>query len=196
MGARAEATEATRARILDTTFELVFELSYDELTLREVADRAGVSFQTVLRHFGTKDGLIAAVAESRTGDEYVRRVARPGDAADAAAVLCARYEEIADGSLHWEMLEDRVEAVGVGIRAAREGHRAWLGGLFADALAPLPATGRSQLLLLLVAATDINTWRLWRRRLGLSASDTQAAMVSMMEAALEHARSATREQQG
>jgi AcrR family transcriptional regulator len=187
MRARAETTEATRAKILDSTFALVFEVSYDELTLRGVADRAGVSFQTVLRHFGSKDGLIAAVAEFHADDEYLRRVARPGDAADVAATLCGRYEEIADASAKWEAFEDRVDAVGLGIRRARDGHRAWLVGVFADALAGLPEAERSQLVAQLYAATDINTWRLWRRRLALSAAETHAAMTSMMEAVLEQA---------
>lgn len=187
MRARAESTAATRKAIIEATYEMVLEMSYEELTLRKVADRAGVTFQTVLRHFGTKDGLITAVAETYSKKEYTLRIARPGDTTNIAATLCARYEETADATASWEALEDRVSGIGTAIRLSREGHRTWLAGMFADALAPIAAADRDQLLAQLYAATDINTWRLWRRRLDLSSAETQAAMVAMLDAVLAHA---------
>ncbi|HWO84541.1 MAG TPA: hypothetical protein VNM38_12250, partial [Solirubrobacterales bacterium] len=50
MKARAEAAEATRRKILEAVEVAFEELFYDEITLTEVARRAGVSVQTVLRH--------------------------------------------------------------------------------------------------------------------------------------------------
>ena len=195
MTARAAATEATRAKILASTHALILELSYEELTLRRVAAHAGVTFQTVLRHFGTKDGLISAVAESASADEYELRVARPGDPADVAATLCNRYEEIADATTSWEALEDRVEAIAEGIRIAREGHRAWLAAMFAEALAPLSTAERRSVLAQLYVATDINSWRLLRRRLGYSAAETTHVMTALIEGAISRkptARARTR----
>src|SRR4051794_25315840 len=90
MGKRAQDVEATRERILRATFDLMFDCSYEELTLQRVADRADTTFQTVLRHFGSKDGLIGAVAAWGSPREYELRRARPGDAADVARVLCER----------------------------------------------------------------------------------------------------------
>ena len=142
MKARAEATQATRARILESTYALIPTCSYDELTLQRVGEHAGVTFQTVLRHFGTKDGLLAAAAIEGTAKETARRDARAGDTADVARVLCERYEEVADTHAHWEALEERVPVIREGLQKAREGHKSWLEEKFAVALAPLDARRR------------------------------------------------------
>ena len=176
--------QATRARILASTFDLVFECSYEELTLQRVAERADTTFQTVLRHFGSKDNLLAAVAEQYAPEESASRTVAPGDVVGVAGVLCDRYEATADALLQWEALEDRVDAIGAALRRTRDEHRAWLEGVFADALSPLTRTERRRRVAQLYAATDINTWRLWRRRLGMSASDTRLTMEATVRAVL------------
>ena len=184
MGERARSVEATRARILESTFALIFECSYEELTLQKVAERAGTTFQTVLRHFDAKDNLIGAVAERFAPEESASRHVAAGDVASVARVLCDRYEATADATLQWEALEDRVEAIGTALRRTRDEHRAWLEEAFADALSALTRTERRRRVAQLYAATDINTWRLWRRRLGMSARDTRLAMESALRALL------------
>lgn len=184
MRARAEAVEAMKARILDSAYALMTTGSYEELTLDKVAADADTTVQTVLRHFKNKDGLITGVAEQLGGREFERRDPRPGDARDIARILCARYEEIADANLQWELLEDRVEALGRAIAQARELHRSWLERMFADVLQPLDAPSRARVIAELFAATDINTWRLWRRRLKLSQHQTRRVMTELIEAVL------------
>jgi len=48
--------------------ELIAECGLDELTLREVAVRAGVSRATAYREFGDKTGLIGAVAQHEVAE--------------------------------------------------------------------------------------------------------------------------------
>lgn len=48
----------TRARILDATLDLVSEEGLARVALESVGRRAGVSRQTVYRHFGNRQGLI------------------------------------------------------------------------------------------------------------------------------------------
>lgn len=186
MRARADSTIATRERILDAAYASIFERSYDELTLQLVAERAGVTFQTVLRHFGTKDGLIAATAQARAGREAQYRKARPGDAHDVARVLAARYEVIADAMYNYEALEDKNAVLGEALARARNMHGAWLEQMFGAALAKRPGAARRELLVQLYAVTDINTYRLWRRRLGLGPKQATAAMARAIEALLNH----------
>jgi AcrR family transcriptional regulator len=65
MGRRAEAIAATRKAILDVTIK-----SGDPRTsLAEVARLAGVSERTVLRYFGSRDGLVTAVIREVLADE-------------------------------------------------------------------------------------------------------------------------------
>ena len=60
MVARAEATAASRERIVDSTERLFEELASDRFSLEDVATGAGTTVQTVLRHFGSKDQLLRA----------------------------------------------------------------------------------------------------------------------------------------
>jgi AcrR family transcriptional regulator len=184
MRARAESTRATRERILDSAHALMLERSYDVLTLADVAEAAGVTFQTVLRHFGSKDGLVAAVAQSRGQQEFARRDALSGDARDVARVLCDRYEATGDAMVHWEALEDRVEVVGRAIAGARAGHAAWLRDKFSGQLESLGPREARLTIAALQAVTDIGTWRLWRRRLGLPKADVRTNMERLIEGAL------------
>ena len=67
MGARAQAVEETRRRILDALIALAGERPFAEITLDTVAERAGVSVQTVLRQFGSRDGLFAEAMDAGHG---------------------------------------------------------------------------------------------------------------------------------
>src|SRR6185503_7552104 len=60
MEARAKSTEATRLKILEAVEVSFQELFYDEMTLAAIAERAGVSVQTILRHFDSKESLFTA----------------------------------------------------------------------------------------------------------------------------------------
>ena len=65
---RAEATAATRARIMDAARDLLAEKPYSEVTMAEIGTRAGIAFSAITYHFGSKRGLLVAlfdeVAES------------------------------------------------------------------------------------------------------------------------------------
>jgi AcrR family transcriptional regulator len=83
MSARAEATARTGERILDAAIDLFWEQPTDRLSLEDVARRADVSVQTVIRRFGGKDGLLAAAGE--------REAARRARAAPSEPRPTSRY---------------------------------------------------------------------------------------------------------
>jgi AcrR family transcriptional regulator len=60
--------QSTRERILEAARRSVAERGYDGVSLDQLALSVGVTKQTVLHHFGSKDGLIAAVL-ARCADE-------------------------------------------------------------------------------------------------------------------------------
>jgi TetR/AcrR family transcriptional regulator len=68
--AGSQAGEAREA-LLEAAHELMAEKGYPQVTLREVAERAGVHPALVSYHFGNKEGLlrsvVAAVAETMRG---------------------------------------------------------------------------------------------------------------------------------
>src|SRR5260370_42666326 len=72
MVARAEAAATTAERILDAAVEVFWELPTDQISLDEIARRAGVTVQTVIRRFGGREGLLAAA-----GERAAAKVGRP-----------------------------------------------------------------------------------------------------------------------
>src|SRR5262245_44333330 len=95
MTARAETAADTGRRIVAAAKELFLSLDYEEVTLQAIAERAGITLQTVIRRFGSKEGLVNAVADE-WGDEIhrSRTVTRPGDIDEAVRLLVASYEEM------------------------------------------------------------------------------------------------------
>ena len=63
MVARAETMVATRERIVQAALKLLLEQAYEDVTLAAIAEAAGVSHQTVLNHFASKENVAAAAAE-------------------------------------------------------------------------------------------------------------------------------------
>jgi AcrR family transcriptional regulator len=178
MGARAEAVEETRRRILDAELALVGERPFAEITLEVVAARAGVSVQTVLRQFGSRDALFAAGLESGMSRVAEERHTPPGDAEAAVRVVMDHYERRGRAALlmlDQEGHDDVARKVTDGGKAM---HRQWVTESFA------PATSDEAVLDLLVVATDVYTWKLLRLDRGLSRAVTERRMHDLVDAIL------------
>jgi AcrR family transcriptional regulator len=72
--------EVVREEILQAADELLAERMPAEVTVRDVAERAGVQHSVVHRHFATKDRLLAEVVQ-RTSARYAEAVAEGDDPA-------------------------------------------------------------------------------------------------------------------
>jgi AcrR family transcriptional regulator len=186
MVARAEAAATTAERILDAAVEVFWQLPTDQLSLDEVARRAGVTVQTVIRRFGGREGLLAAGVERET--EKVRRrrnEAVPGDTAGAVRILVADYEITGDLVMKMLAEEGRVPGLKPIVDSGREVHRAWCAKVFAPTLARLRGLERRRRLAQFVAVCDVYTWKLLRRDAGLSRRQTELAMVELLKPLLE-----------
>jgi AcrR family transcriptional regulator len=189
MVARAKSAAATGERILDAAVEVFWELPGEQVSLDEVARRAGVTVPTVLRRFGGRDALVAAAAARET--ERVRRQrdeAPVGDVPGAVSVLLDHYEAMGDRVLRLLAEEQRVPALREIAELGRAAHREWCARVFASALAGREGVGRRRRLAQLVAVCDVYTWKLLRRDAGLSRRQTELALVELLEPMLEGAR--------
>src|SRR5262249_62028582 len=95
MTARADAAAATRERILDAAVAVFWERPLVDISLEEVARRAGVSLPTVIRHVRDRAGLIAAAGERE--DERIRQQRDEGAGGGvraAARGLGGHHEEL------------------------------------------------------------------------------------------------------
>jgi AcrR family transcriptional regulator len=181
MTARAEAAEATAQAIISAARALFAERQYDQVSLPVIAERAGVTVQTVLRRFGSKEDLFATAAQQRSGQIHADREAAPP--ADLSH-LVAHYERWGDEQAHLLTQEARVPAVRAITDAGRRYHRDWVTSAYAPALATLPPATRRRKLAQLTAVTDLATWRLLRRELGLGQDQTTAAIRELVNACL------------
>jgi AcrR family transcriptional regulator len=173
---RSAAAEATHDRIVEAASELFLAHSYGDVTLTTIAKAAGVSHQTVLNHFGTKAGVVAAVAEvmgQRTTDA---RRTEPGDLVGAVHALVGEYERMGDANVRWAV-ED-IPELAPHMDGARAGHQAWLQEVF-DAQLPDEPDARRRAVVALHAATDVFTWKLLRRDLGLDRDETESTMARL-----------------
>jgi AcrR family transcriptional regulator len=186
MVARAESAAATGERILDAAVEAFWEPPVGQASLDEVARRAGVSVQTVIRRFGGRDGLLAAAVEregERVGSQ--RDEAPAGDVAGAVRVLVEHYESMGDRVLAMLAEEQRTPALREIADTGRASHRDWCARVFAAALEPHTGGERRRRLAQLVAICDVYMWKLLRRDAGLSRRQTEVALVELLEPLME-----------
>lgn len=181
MTARARSVEQTRTRILDATVALHLERLAAEISLGHIADRAGVSVQTVLRHFGTRDDLVeAALDHARTTTVEERRTP-VGDVREAVRVLVDHYEARGDGVIVL-LAQERTDQLARRItEQGRALHRAWVEEVFAPFL---DRPDHDALVDLLVVATDVYAWKLLRRDRGLSRDSTEARTTRLVSSVL------------
>jgi AcrR family transcriptional regulator len=184
MTTRRERAERTRLRILDATFELWFEKRSVEIVLTDVAERADVSVQSILRHFGSKEGLFDETFEHAQSAVDEERQTPVGDVDRAIEVIMSHYEVRGDAVLRMlaqEFWDDHARRV---TDNGRRMHRQWVETVFAPQLATLSPQSREQRIDLLVVASDVYTWKLLRRDRALSRAETERRMAHLVRAVL------------
>lgn len=189
MTLRAQLAADTAERIIDAAEGLLADGPLPSVTLKAIATRADVTVQTVLRHMGSRDGCLEAVARRIAARvEEQRGRSQPGDVDAAITDLVAHYE--AEGRLVLNLLAQESGAEPLARRAAATGrafHRAWVRRCFAPWLDAWDAeaeeiTVRTDAL---VAATDLYVWKLLRLDLGRSREATEAVVDRLVRNVLE-----------
>ncbi|MGH2904068.1 MAG: TetR/AcrR family transcriptional regulator [Solirubrobacteraceae bacterium] len=180
--ARAQAQQRTRDALLDAASEELSKAGSSKASLETVAAKAGVTKQTALRHFGSKDGLIdAAFRRLSEGVRKERGAAPVGDVPGAARNLMEHYERYGDmmmrllGEGHLFYLLRRATDHG------RQVHVEWVKRTFAPQLESLRGAERERRTAQLVAVCDVYVWKLLRRDMKLSARQAEIALVELIE---------------
>jgi AcrR family transcriptional regulator len=176
-GRRAEAAEARTEAILEAALAAFVAKPFDQITLAEVAERAGVGVQTLIRRVQTKDGLVRAVNEwavAAIGE--ARGEPDSSDPATVAAAVARQYERFGDLIDRSTRQADVSPALAESARGGREAHRAWIETAFADEI----ARGGPALTGQLIALCGVELWLVLRRDGGLGpeqARDTVAQLI-------------------
>ncbi len=182
MRQRADAVEKTRERILGAGMALWHERLSLSIGLADIAERAGVTVRTVLRHFGSREVLFDELMVRAQADVATERETPVGDVGLAVATLVEHYE--IRGDVVMRMLEEaRVDERLAGlVQDGRRFHRRWVRAVFAPQLASLPDARAIEDLL--VVATDVYTWQLLRRDAGIGRRGTEQRIRMLVDALL------------
>jgi len=184
MRERAESTAATRERIVHATITTAMERRTLEVTLMEVSERAGVTVQTVLRHFGSREGLLDAATAVAGAEVDAERRVTPGDVREAVRAVVGHYERVGDFVVALLAESQRSERARAITEPGKALHREWVREHFAPYLMRLDDVGAEALADLLVVGTDLYTWVLLRRDRGLTRAQTEQRMIMLVEAVL------------
>ena len=184
MQARAASTVRTGERILRAVLDLHVERFHDQITLEAVAERAGVTVQTVLRRFASKDALVSAGAEHARSQIQRHRLAAPvGDIPAAVDNLLDHCHAFGASALRLLAQEDRVPQLKTIADRGRAFHYEWVDRTFASFLDESP--DRRRLRAELIALADVCVWKVLHLDLGLDRRTMRKALIHMITAAVD-----------
>lgn len=179
---RALSAAETTHRILVSTVEEFWQSPTPDLRLQTIASAAGVTVQTILRQFGSKENLM--LGATKFEGERILALRNPEDVASLDAAihqLVTHYEVMGDRVLRMLAEESRIPALSEIVDSGRKQHQEWCRVVFARTLASLPGPQRKIRLAQFVAICDVYTWKILRRDSGLSSKSTERAIVDMLK---------------
>jgi AcrR family transcriptional regulator len=187
--ARAEAQQRTRNALLDAATDEFFEGDWLKASLESLAARAGVTKQTLLRHFGSKDGLLIQALLSLGTDARDQRWNAPkGDVAGAVENLLDHYEAWGKRSMRLGAWQGGPPLLALISQAARQFHYDWVEHAFAPQLEGLRGKARTRRRAALIALCDVQTWWIWSHDLGLPRSEVKAILTDLIERSIAEAQ--------
>ncbi len=181
--ARAKARQRTREALIDAALDEFFEGSWEKASLEMLAAKAGVTKQTLLRHFGSKTGLLMQAVASRSSEALNQRWSAPrGDIEGAVENVLDHYEIWGERSLRigaW--LGGANPALARLSQGARQLHYDWVEYAFGPQLEQLEGRERVRCRATLIVLCDVRTWWLLSNDLGFERSEILATLTNAIE---------------
>ena len=190
--ARAQAQERTRDALLDAAIEEFYGDRWAKTSLEALAARAGVTKQTLLRHFGSKDGLLMqAMVRGASQVLDQRWSVPPGDVEKAVANLLDHYEAWGERAMRIGAWQSSGPAVLSKLsQMARQVHYNWVGYVFGPWLENLEQDARVRRRATLIALCDVQTWWLLSHDLGFARPELLATLTEAIQAVIAQERQA------
>jgi AcrR family transcriptional regulator len=183
--ARAAAQDRTRRALLAAADRAFFSGPWDQASLDAIAADAGVSKQTLLRHFGSKEGLLEQTFLHGFEQVRAQRLAAPqDDLRGAIDNLLAHYERHGKRAMRIGAPagDHQIEPFA---RRAREMHYAWVEHAFGAWLDRVSGRERARLRAALIVACDVQAWWILAHDLGLERRDVRATLILTVGRLLE-----------
>ncbi len=173
MQTRTKSAEITRQKILSAVVNLWSSYAINEISLEMVAEHSGLTMRTILRKFGSREGMLtASIAHASEKILHARDLAPAGNLTKALEVLLSEYEATGDAVIRTIMLQDSLPFAKSIIQGGIQIHRDWCKRVFAPYLPSLESDSYEMELSAFVCATEIYLWKLLRRDLNKSYKQT------------------------
>ncbi|MFD2203353.1 TetR/AcrR family transcriptional regulator [Shivajiella indica] len=186
MTARAKKASENEINIMKAAVELWVDFSIQDITLEKVAEKSGVTVRTILRKFGSKEGLIEACVENDTASRRNSRdLAVTGEYKNALDILLQDYEKLGDASFRTLAVEKELPIARKILNRGRKSHREWCARIFSTDLPEVNAPDYEHKLLTFITATEFYLWKLLRRDLGKSYEETFEVFKSLVEGLIQ-----------
>lgn len=184
---RQKKAEETKLEIIKALGNLWGQHSIIDITLEMVAEEAGVTTRTILRKFGSREGLMeASLAFDPAGISANRNEARVGDVDHILQTLLDNYEKIGEAALRTIFLESELEiARKIGARG-RFIHKQWCERVFEPFLPDKDTAAYEIQLASFIATTEIYLWKLLRKDLKFSRKKTFSVFKNMVEGVIQN----------
>ena len=166
---RTRQRELGRQTIVDACADLVTERHHLDFTMREIAERAGVSLRTVYNHFPTRQDLLAALGSEFNDQMQIRGGREVGDVHDLDGML----EAIASNHRSFEEVGGISEAFAqmpladVGVDASRAERTTAIVQLMTEAMPDVPDADAQAIALMLRHLLSHRSWFWLTREYGL-----------------------------
>jgi AcrR family transcriptional regulator len=183
---RAKAQERTREALIAAASDEFFEGNWLKSSLDSLSSKAGVTRQTLLRHFGSKDGLLIQALMRGAAQVRDQRWSAPTtDISGAVENVLDHYEEWGERSVRIGAWQRGPTVLALFANAARQIHYEWVEYAFAQWLEPLDEQTRARRRAVLIALCDVQTWWILSNDIGLPRQEIHAILTDQIERALE-----------
>jgi AcrR family transcriptional regulator len=184
--ARAAAQERTREALLNAATEEFYAGRWQHASLELLAKKAGVTKQTLLRHFGTKeDLLLKALLRAYVEIRDQRWSAPPGNLRGVLDNLLDHYEAWGERSMSVGAFQGEAGGLDTFAQAAREFHYAWVDYAFGPWLESRRSKARARCRASLIALCDVHTWWTLSHDLGLARAEVHATLTDVIKGVLK-----------
>ncbi len=183
---RAKAQERTREALIEAATDEFFEGNWLKTSLDSLSRRAGVTRQTLLRHFGSKDGLLMQSLMRGASQVRDQRWSTPTiDIPGAVDNVIDHYEEWGERSVRIGAWQRGPTVLALFANAARQIHYDWVEHAFAQWLELLDEETRARRQAILIVLCDVQTWWILSNDLGLPRREVHAILTDQIERALD-----------
>ncbi|HEX3911540.1 MAG TPA: TetR/AcrR family transcriptional regulator [Solirubrobacteraceae bacterium] len=187
--AREQAQQRTREALLEAAIEEFYGDRWNKTSLESLSRRAGVTKQTLLRHFGSKEGLLIQALVHGAAQVLDERWSAPvGDVEGVIENLLDHYEAWGRRARRIGAWQDAPSVLAKLSQVGRQMHYQWVEFAFGPQLAGLDETAFARRRAELIVICDVQSWWILAHDMELPRQEVKATLIGMIERAVgEHA---------